>query len=57
MAPFSLSGHYEGSNHHGDPVILDSTKQLAAGEKVNLTPEIASNAAYFSSGPGYSAKE
>jgi ferredoxin len=54
---FGLSGHYEGSNHHGGPVVLDSTKQLTAGEKVNLTPEIASNAAYFSSGPGYSAKE
>jgi len=52
-----LTGHYEGKNHHGQPVVLDSVKQLAAGEKVDLTPEIALNEEYFKSGLGYGAKE
>ena len=25
-------GHYEGTNHHGEAVVLDSVRQLAAGE-------------------------
>jgi len=51
-----LSGHYEGTNHHGVAVVLETAKQLAAGEVVDLTPDIAANAAYYQSGPGYSAK-
>jgi ferredoxin len=51
-----LTGHYEGVNHHGEKVVLDSVKQLSAGESVDLTPDIAANEAYFKSGPGFSAK-
>lgn len=51
-----LTGHYEGSNHHGEAVVLDSVKQLAAGEVVDLTGDIQLNADYFSKGPGYSSK-
>lgn len=52
-----LSGHYEGKNHHGQPVVLDCVRQLAAGEKVDLTADIPLNGEYFKSGAGYSAKE
>jgi ferredoxin len=52
-----LTGHWEGSDHHGNPVVLETTRQLAAGEKLNLTGDTAANAAYFSSGPGYSTKD
>ncbi len=51
-----LNGHYEGTNHHGDAVVLDSVKQLSAGEVVDLTGDIQLNADYFSKGPGYSSK-
>ncbi len=51
-----LTGHYEGTNHHGEAVVLDSVKQLAAGEVVDLTGDIQLNADYFSKGPGYSSK-
>lgn len=51
-----LSGHYEGTNHEGEAVVLDTTKQLKAGEVLNLTPAKKVNADYFKSGPGYSAK-
>jgi len=36
-----LTGHYEGTNDHGVPVVLDCTKQLAAGDVEDLTPDIA----------------
>jgi hypothetical protein len=52
-----LTGHYEGSNHHGDPVVLECVKQLQAGETVDLTEDIQPNYDYFTSGPGYSALE
>jgi NAD-dependent dihydropyrimidine dehydrogenase PreA subunit len=46
---------YDGSNHDGDAVHLEGTKTLVAGEEVDLTPDIESNAAFFSEGPGYNA--
>jgi ferredoxin len=52
-----LTGHYEGTNHFGEPVILDCVRQLQAGEVVDLTPDIQANYEYFKSGPGYSALE
>lgn len=52
-----LTGHYEGTNHNGQPVVLDSVRQLTAGGTVDLTPDTAVNAAYFNGGPGYSAKD
>ena len=52
-----LNGHYEGVNDHGVKVVLDTVKQLAAGETVDLTPDIQANAAYFKSGPGYKAND
>lgn len=52
-----LSGHYEGENHNGKHVTLDTVKQLAAGEVVNLRDDIQSNYDFFKSGPGYGAKD
>lgn len=44
---------YDGTNHDGEAVHLEGTRTLAAGEVVDLTPDIAKNAEYFKSGPGY----
>ncbi|MEJ2599266.1 MAG: hypothetical protein P8Z00_13100, partial [Anaerolineales bacterium] len=52
-----LTGHFEGTNHHGDPVVLDCVRQLEAGETVDLTEDIHPNYDFFTSGPGYSALE
>lgn len=52
-----LSEHYDGTNHHGVTVVLETTRALAAGEVVDLTEDIQSNYDYFQKGPGYSALE
>ncbi len=52
-----LTNHYEGANDHGVQVVLETVKQLAAGEVVDLTPDTEANAAYFQSGPGYKAND
>jgi len=52
-----LTGHYEATNHQGKQVTLETTKKLAAGEVVDLTPDIKSNYNFFKSGPGYGAKD
>ncbi|MDP6770859.1 MAG: 4Fe-4S binding protein, partial [Anaerolineales bacterium] len=52
-----LQGHYEGKNDQGDDVILDCTKQLEAGETINLTEDIQPNYTYFTEGVGYGALE
>jgi ferredoxin len=35
-----LSGHYEGVNHKGKVVALETSRQLTKGEVVDLTPSI-----------------
>jgi len=55
IARVGLTGHYEGTNHHGVAVVLDCTKQLAPGEVVDLTEDNQPNYEFFKSGPGYSA--
>ncbi len=52
-----LTGHYEGTNHYGKQVVLETTRQLEAGEIVDLTADIKVNNDFFQSGPGYSAKD
>jgi len=42
-----LTGHCEGANHHGEPLVLQTTKILAAGETVDLTPSILENERYY----------
>jgi hypothetical protein len=36
---------------------LETTKQLAAGEVVDLTADVQPNYEFFKSGPGYGAKD
>ena len=55
ISKVGLSGHWEGNNHHGEAVVLNTVKQLGAGETVDLTEDIQPNYDYFKSGPGYSA--
>ena len=52
-----LDGHYEGTNHLGTAVVLDTVRQLEAGEEVDLTPDIQPNYDFFESGPGYGASD
>jgi len=57
-APEGTSGFeepYSGTNHNGDPVKLNSTHTLSAGETVDLTPDVQTNASYFKDGPGYTS--
>jgi ferredoxin len=48
---------YGGTSHHGEPVHLEHTRTMQAGETVDLTPDIQPNYDYFQSGPGYSAMD
>ena len=57
ISKVGLTGHFEGTNHHGTKVVLEAVKQLAAGEVVNLQDDIQPNYDYFKSGPGYAAKD
>ena len=57
MSRSGLTGHYEGTNEHGVKVTLETTKQLVAGEVVDLTTDIKANYDYFESGPGYNAND
>jgi ferredoxin len=52
-ASSGVRGAYSGKNHHGTPVHLKHTRQLEAGETIDLTADIQSNYDFFSSGPGY----
>lgn len=47
---------YDGKNHDGEPVHLEGTRTLSAGEVIDLTPAIDTNVDFFKSGPGYNAK-
>jgi ferredoxin len=56
--PKGTAGHeevFDGSDHNGEAVHLESVRTLEAGETVDLTPDIQPNYDYFQSGPGYSA--
>ena len=55
ISKVGLSGHFEGTDHHGDAIVLDTVKELAAGETVDLTEDIQPNYDFFESGPGYGA--
>jgi ferredoxin len=49
------NGVYDGTNHDGDAVHLETTRELSAGEVVDLTVDIKPNYEFFKSGPGYNA--
>lgn len=52
-----LSDHYEGSDHHGNDVVLNCVKKLQPGETVDMSPDIQENYRFFAEGPGYNAKD
>lgn len=56
ISRLGLTGHYEGTNHHKQAVVLDCVKKLEKGEIVDLTPDIQPNYDYFKKGPGYDSK-
>jgi ferredoxin len=55
MGTPGFSTVYDGSDHEGEPVHLESTRVLKAGEIVDLTQDNEANYAFFKSGPGYAA--
>ena len=55
IARVGLEGHYKGENEQGEQVTLDCTRQLDAGEVLDLTDDIQPNYDYFTDGPGYDA--
>ena len=57
ISKVGLTGHWEGTNHHNVHVVLETAKQLAAGEVVDLTADIQPNYQYFEGGPGYKAND
>jgi ferredoxin len=57
ISRLGLSGHYEGTNHNGKRVVLDTVKELTTGEEVNLRVDIQPNYDFFKTGPGYGAKD
>lgn len=56
-ASSGLSGAYSAENHHGETVKLAHTRQLEAGEVVDLTPDIQANYDYYSKGMGYGGND
>jgi NAD-dependent dihydropyrimidine dehydrogenase PreA subunit len=42
-----LTDHYEGMSHTGEVIKLDTTRALAAGEIIDLTPAIALNEKFY----------
>jgi len=46
---------FDGSDHHGEAVHIETTRSLAPGEVVDLTKDIPPNYTFFKDGPGYSA--
>jgi len=42
-----LTGHYEGANHYGEQVVLETTRALETGETVDLTDAIQENENFY----------
>jgi ferredoxin len=48
---------YDGQSHHGEAVHIEHTKELGAGDVVDLRQDIQPNYDYFKTGTGYKALE
>jgi ferredoxin len=44
-----LTGHYQGKDHNGADIVLESTRILAAGEVVDLTSSVKLNRDFYRS--------
>ena len=53
ISRIGLEGHYEGIDHYGEKVVLDTVRKLEEGEIVDLTEDIQPNYDFFEEGPGY----
>ena len=42
-----LTGHYDAENHHGEKIVLETTRALAAGELLDLTESIKLNMDFY----------
>lgn len=42
-----LTGHYEAKNHHDERIVLETTRELAAGEMLDLTESIRMNMEFY----------
>lgn len=51
-----ITGHYEGTDHHGQHVSLETARKLEPGEVLDLTKDTPPNYDYFKKGPGYPSK-
>lgn len=47
---------FDTQDYNGNPVHLEATRVLKAGEVIDLKPSIGLNAGFFTTGPGYDAK-
>jgi ferredoxin len=52
-----IKGHWEGTDHQGHAVTLETARKLAPGEVVDLTEDTPLNYDYFKKGPGYTARD
>ena len=52
-----LTGQYQGSNHPGNMIVLNTVYQLKRGQVVDLTQDSGCNDSFFTSGPGYNARD
>jgi ferredoxin len=57
ISKVGLVGHWEGTDHHGHKVVLETARKLDSGEVVNLTEDTPPNYDYFKKGPGYGARD
>lgn len=55
ISKIGLTGHYEGTNHHGVTVLLESTRELSEGEVVDFSGDIQKNYDFFKTGMGYAS--
>ncbi len=51
-----IKGHWEGADHHGHAVVLETARKLEPGEVLDLTKDTPPNYDYFKKGPGYNAR-
>jgi ferredoxin len=47
---------YDGADHFGNPVHIESARTLQAGERLDLRDATQMNADYYTKGPGYGSK-
>lgn len=57
ISKVGLTGRFEGTNHFGKKIELNTARKLDAGEVVDLTADTKPNYDFFKTGPGYTTKD